>query len=170
MKPISRAPCCSAATVPRTLPYTPDDLTQRYLGELALTAGPEAFGFRYWIELVLTPPCLLITRVVQGSMVQAAERDRERVARLEPQATRFQEFQVMCLAGTASADETGLFGNRTQMLFVTHTAMERQTGLGRLRCRFLGLQHLQPISGKGKSEWMRSARPDRCAAEADELS
>ena len=61
---------------------------------------------------MLTPPHLLITGVVQGAMVQAAERDSELVAWLEAEATRFQEFEVMCLAGTASADETGLLGNR----------------------------------------------------------
>jgi hypothetical protein len=56
------------------------------------------------------------------------------------------------------------------MRFVSYPPMERQIGLDRWRCPFFGLQLLQAIAVQEKLEWMRSAGPDRGAAEEDALS
>jgi hypothetical protein len=52
-------------------------------------APPEALRLRNRIDLVLLPPALLIALIVQGAVVQAAERHREGVAGLEAEAARF---------------------------------------------------------------------------------
>ena len=52
-------------------------------------APPQPLCLRDRIDLVLLPPALLIALIVQGAVVQAAERHREGVARLEAEATRF---------------------------------------------------------------------------------
>jgi hypothetical protein len=48
---------------------------------------------------MVLPPSFLIPVVVQGTMVQPAERHREGVAGLEAEAARLEKLEVMGLGG-----------------------------------------------------------------------
>src|SRR5262245_55257035 len=67
---------------------------------------------------MLLPPGLLIALVVQGAVVQAAERDGEGIAGLEAKAARLQELEVMGVRRQAPADEAGLLANPAQMRLI----------------------------------------------------
>ena len=47
-------------------------------------------------------------QVVQGAVMQTAERDREGIAGLQAEAARLEELEVMSMRWQPAADETGL--------------------------------------------------------------
>ena len=59
---------------------------------------PKPLRFWHRIDLLLLPPCLLATLIVQGPVMQPAQRHGEGVARLQTEATRLQVLQVMGLS------------------------------------------------------------------------
>jgi hypothetical protein len=67
--------------------------------------APQSSGLSRSIDLVLGPPSLFVSPVVQSAMVQIAERYHPFVACLAPERSRLDEAEVMSLARCPPADE-----------------------------------------------------------------
>src|SRR5687767_6759815 len=85
-------------------------------------ATPESLRLRHWVDLMLLPPYLFVALIMQGAVMQPAERHRECIAGLEPKPARFEEFEVMGLGGQPPAYETGLLRDAPQMRLVANPA------------------------------------------------
>jgi len=55
---------------------------------------------------------------MQFTMMRPTERNRKFIADFLRESTRLGKAQMVRVAGLASADETGLFGDKAQMLLV----------------------------------------------------
>ena len=81
-----------------------------------LAFSPQAGGHCERVDFVLLPPQPLIAGCVVLLMVDGAERYREFIADLEPEAPGLGEANVMGVARRSPANETGLLCDKAQML------------------------------------------------------
>jgi hypothetical protein len=72
-----------------------------------LACRPKVPGDFEGRDLEIGPPRDLIPKEVQVTMVIAAQRHGELVAHLATERTRLGEFEVVCIAGRASAHKAG---------------------------------------------------------------
>lgn len=91
---------------------------------------PEALGFPQRVNAHLLPPAFLCAMIVQGAVVQHAERHRPLVADFPAKRPRLGKTQMMCLARRASANEAGLRGNEPPMGLVPHPLRHRDRQFG----------------------------------------
>src|SRR5262245_26014409 len=98
---------------------------------------PQIAGDAKRIDAKALPPGLFVADVVDFAVMHAAERDRKFVAGLAPERARLRVAQVVWVGWLAAADQTGLPGYVTQMVFVAVAARfrNRESGLlGARRC------------------------------------
>ena len=82
----------------------------------AMGAAPKIEGDRDGVDPQAPPQFGFIAVPVGFVMMQPAERDNVLIARLEGQTARLGEAQMVRIGGRAAADETGLAGDKPQML------------------------------------------------------
>src|SRR5262245_9807527 len=80
--------------------------------------SPELTGDLNGVDAGRLPPRLLVADAMDGAVMRAAERDSEFVARFAAERPRLQVTKMMRIGLFASADETRLLGNITQVLLV----------------------------------------------------
>ena len=83
---------------------------------------PKLTGGLDWVDAGILPPRGFIADPVHQSMMNAAERHRELVARLAAQGPRLHETKMMWVGRLATAEEAGLLGDVAKVRFVAIAA------------------------------------------------
>src|SRR5262245_58505640 len=79
---------------------------------------PEVCGDGKGLDLLAPPPGALIAAPMKLPMVQPADRDGEAVADLPPHRPLLDKFEMVGIAGDATADETRLGRDKSQVVAV----------------------------------------------------
>ena len=85
-----------------------------------MTLLPKRPGDLQRFDAQLFPPWHFVSRLMQLSMMAAAERHGELVADLHAEGARLGKAQVMRIAGVAAADEAGLRRDKVQVRTVSY--------------------------------------------------
>ena len=70
----------------------------------------------------LPPPICFVAAAVHFAMVASAQRDGELIADFAPEGRMLCKSQVMGVRGPSAANQARLFGNRFDVIAVTHAA------------------------------------------------
>jgi hypothetical protein len=81
-------------------------------------AAPQLAGNIDGVDPGLFPPCVLITGAMNLPMMNTAERNDVFIAHLAAQRPRLHEAQVVGIGVLSPTNQTRLFSNKPQMLFV----------------------------------------------------
>ena len=84
--------------------------------------SPKLTGGLDWVDTGIVPPRGFIADAVHQSMMNAAERHRELVARLAAQGPRLHEPKMMWVGRLATTEEAGLLGDIAKVSFVAIAA------------------------------------------------
>src|SRR5215469_12720276 len=79
-----------------------------------------------WIDAGLFPPGCLIATAMHLAVMSAAKRNRKLVADLAAECRYLRKPQVVSISGASAANQTGLFGNRFNVLPVANATRRRQ--------------------------------------------
>src|SRR5262249_15268279 len=116
------------------------------------------------IDPTVVPPRLLIAGLVQLSMMSAAERHGEFIARLETNGPGLCKPQVMRVRGVPSTDEARLGGNKFKVCLVS-----QPLGLGERELALVDLVRVFRRCGRGQ-RWCQEVFPGLFEVSAHELS
>src|SRR5262249_38222853 len=98
------------------------DLIARHSPLLHACLLPKTAGKLHGIDAGGLPPGAFVARAMRGSVMHAAERDREFIAGFAAERSWLQISKMMWIRWLAAADEAGLSGDKTQMLPVAIAA------------------------------------------------
>src|SRR6516165_8761362 len=79
-----------------------------------------------WIDAGLCPPGGLIATAMHLAVMSAAKRNRKLVADLAAECRYLRKPQVVSISGASAANQTGLLGNRCNVLAVANATLHRQ--------------------------------------------
>ena len=79
-----------------------------------------------WIDAGLFPPGGLIAAAMHLAVMSAAKRNRKLVADLAAECRYLRKPEVVDIGGTPATDQTGLLGNRFNVLPVANATRRRQ--------------------------------------------
>jgi|SRR6516164_8471698 len=90
----------------------------RLLPLIQARAAPQFAGNIDGVDPRLFPPSALITGAMHLAVMDTAKRDHEFIAHFATQRTWLHEAQVVGIGMFPPANQTRLFGNKSQMLFI----------------------------------------------------
>src|SRR5215472_5250239 len=91
-----------------------------------MCAQPQHTSGIGWINIYLFPPRGFIAAAMDFAMMAPTKRDSKLIADLAAKRRGLRKAQMVGVRRTAAADETGLLGNRFNMLPVTDSTHRRQ--------------------------------------------
>src|SRR6516164_7638847 len=78
------------------------------------------------IDTGLVPPRGFVTAAMHLAMMTTAERDRELIANFSAQSRGLCKAEMMCIGGTATANQAWLLGDKFHVLPIANSTRHRQ--------------------------------------------
>ena len=124
-------------------------------------ASPQLTSNLDRVDAGLLPPCPLIADAMNLPVMDPAQGGNEFIAHLPAECTRLREAQVMGIGRFSPAHETGLLGDKPEMLFVAIATRlgNRQHALVDGPGRIISLGIRRSLLGGGRLDLRQFRRP-----------
>jgi hypothetical protein len=83
---------------------------------------PKFAGADHRIDPLVSPPCWFVAQSVDLAMVSPTQGHRKFITDFAPKRAALRKTEMVCIGGQSAANQTGVFGNRFDVLSVANAA------------------------------------------------